>query len=203
MYCFIWFILSQSGVCFCGSARPCLWFRRDMFTSLMPIAQLSIVFFFLFWMTAFVLAFSVTSAVILSRHTALQRVALKQTRGHTVHINCAQLVLSFIISFSVHGGDQWGKWMHLLTGCLTALWSPKRDMRLKAAMCFKRCAMTCLKRSSSQVPSYFTDVERRSVMDAAQVAGLNCLRLMNETTAGEQVTGPLCMNLLQCQLSNS
>ncbi|KAG7262692.1 hypothetical protein CRUP_026056 [Coryphaenoides rupestris] len=33
------------------------------------------------------------------------------------------------------------------------------------------------------VPSYFTDVERRSVMDAAQVAGLNCLRLMNETTA--------------------
>uniref|UniRef100_A0A3B4XAW0 Heat shock protein 4a n=1 Tax=Seriola lalandi dorsalis TaxID=1841481 RepID=A0A3B4XAW0_SERLL len=33
------------------------------------------------------------------------------------------------------------------------------------------------------VPSYFTDTERRSVMDAAQIAGLNCLRLMNETTA--------------------
>ncbi|XP_035522403.1 heat shock 70 kDa protein 4a isoform X2 [Morone saxatilis] len=33
------------------------------------------------------------------------------------------------------------------------------------------------------VPSYFTDGERRSVMDAAQIAGLNCLRLMNETTA--------------------
>uniref|UniRef100_A0A8C5H9J4 Heat shock 70 kDa protein 4-like n=1 Tax=Gouania willdenowi TaxID=441366 RepID=A0A8C5H9J4_GOUWI len=33
------------------------------------------------------------------------------------------------------------------------------------------------------VPSYFTDVERRSVIDAAQIAGLNCLRLMNETTA--------------------
>uniref|UniRef100_A0A3Q2NWX4 Heat shock protein 4a n=1 Tax=Fundulus heteroclitus TaxID=8078 RepID=A0A3Q2NWX4_FUNHE len=33
------------------------------------------------------------------------------------------------------------------------------------------------------VPSYFTDPERRSVMDAAQIAGLNCLRLMNETTA--------------------
>uniref|UniRef100_A0A7N8YLF1 Heat shock protein 4a n=1 Tax=Mastacembelus armatus TaxID=205130 RepID=A0A7N8YLF1_9TELE len=33
------------------------------------------------------------------------------------------------------------------------------------------------------VPSYFTDAERRSVMDAAQIAGLNCLRLMNETTA--------------------
>ncbi|XP_068187462.1 heat shock 70 kDa protein 4a [Antennarius striatus] len=33
------------------------------------------------------------------------------------------------------------------------------------------------------VPSYFTDVERRSVMDAAQIAGLNCLRLMNETSA--------------------
>uniref|UniRef100_A0A667Y252 Heat shock protein 4a n=1 Tax=Myripristis murdjan TaxID=586833 RepID=A0A667Y252_9TELE len=34
-----------------------------------------------------------------------------------------------------------------------------------------------------KVPSYFTDTERRSVIDAAQIAGLNCLRLMNETTA--------------------
>ncbi|KAI4814298.1 heat shock 70 kDa protein 4a [Pseudochaenichthys georgianus] len=33
------------------------------------------------------------------------------------------------------------------------------------------------------VPSYFTDPERRSVMDAAQIAGLNCLRLMNDSTA--------------------
>uniref|UniRef100_A0A7N6A276 Heat shock protein 4b n=1 Tax=Anabas testudineus TaxID=64144 RepID=A0A7N6A276_ANATE len=33
------------------------------------------------------------------------------------------------------------------------------------------------------VPCYYTDPERRSVVDAAQIAGLNCLRLMNETTA--------------------
>ncbi|XP_034033927.1 heat shock 70 kDa protein 4a [Thalassophryne amazonica] len=33
------------------------------------------------------------------------------------------------------------------------------------------------------VPSFFTDAERRSVIDAAEIAGLNCLRLMNETTA--------------------
>lgn len=33
------------------------------------------------------------------------------------------------------------------------------------------------------VPSYFTDVERRAMLDAAQIAGLNCLRLMNDTTA--------------------
>nr|AAH03770.1 Heat shock protein 4 [Mus musculus] len=33
------------------------------------------------------------------------------------------------------------------------------------------------------VPSFYTDAERRSVMDATQIAGLNCLRLMNETTA--------------------
>uniref|UniRef100_A0A663MGL1 Heat shock 70 kDa protein 4L n=1 Tax=Athene cunicularia TaxID=194338 RepID=A0A663MGL1_ATHCN len=33
------------------------------------------------------------------------------------------------------------------------------------------------------VPSFFTDAERRSVMAAAQIAGLNCLKLMNETTA--------------------
>ncbi|KAL2094637.1 hypothetical protein ACEWY4_009356 [Coilia grayii] len=33
------------------------------------------------------------------------------------------------------------------------------------------------------VPSYFTDGERRSLMDASQIAGLNCLRLINDTTA--------------------
>ncbi|XP_038123323.1 heat shock 70 kDa protein 4L [Cyprinodon tularosa] len=33
------------------------------------------------------------------------------------------------------------------------------------------------------VPSYFTDAERRSVLDATQIAGLNCLRLINDTTA--------------------
>lgn len=33
------------------------------------------------------------------------------------------------------------------------------------------------------IPSHYTDAERRSVLDAAQIAGLNCLRLMNETTA--------------------
>ncbi|KAG5843339.1 hypothetical protein ANANG_G00149780, partial [Anguilla anguilla] len=31
------------------------------------------------------------------------------------------------------------------------------------------------------VPCFYTDAERRSVIDAAQIAGLNCLRLMNET----------------------
>lgn len=33
------------------------------------------------------------------------------------------------------------------------------------------------------VPSFMTDAERRSILDAAQVAGLNCLKLMNDTTA--------------------
>uniref|UniRef100_A0A3B3SZN6 Heat shock protein family A (Hsp70) member 4 like n=1 Tax=Paramormyrops kingsleyae TaxID=1676925 RepID=A0A3B3SZN6_9TELE len=33
------------------------------------------------------------------------------------------------------------------------------------------------------VPSFFTDAERRSVMDATQITGLNCLRLINDTTA--------------------
>ncbi|KAG1660796.1 Heat shock protein [Nymphon striatum] len=33
------------------------------------------------------------------------------------------------------------------------------------------------------VPSYFTDTERRALLDAAQIAGLNVLKLMNETTA--------------------
>ncbi|XP_004715456.1 heat shock protein 105 kDa [Echinops telfairi] len=33
------------------------------------------------------------------------------------------------------------------------------------------------------VPSFFTDAERRSVLDAAHIVGLNCLRLMNDMTA--------------------
>ncbi|XP_037807800.1 heat shock 70 kDa protein 4 isoform X1 [Lucilia sericata] len=37
------------------------------------------------------------------------------------------------------------------------------------------CVITC--------PVYFTNAERRALLDAAQIAGLNVLRLMNETTA--------------------
>ncbi|MBN3297523.1 HS105 protein, partial [Amia calva] len=33
------------------------------------------------------------------------------------------------------------------------------------------------------VPTFFTDAERRSVLQASRIAGLNCLRLMNDTTA--------------------
>merc|ERR1719230_2422373 len=33
------------------------------------------------------------------------------------------------------------------------------------------------------VPSYYTDAERHAMLDAANIAGLNCLRLMNDTTA--------------------
>ena len=33
------------------------------------------------------------------------------------------------------------------------------------------------------MPCYFTDVERRAMLAATQIAGLNCLRLMNDTTA--------------------
>uniref|UniRef100_A0A3P8Z7Y8 Heat shock protein 4a n=1 Tax=Esox lucius TaxID=8010 RepID=A0A3P8Z7Y8_ESOLU len=51
----------------------------------------------------------------------------------------------------------------------------------------KETAETAMKKPVADcvisVPCFYTDVERRSVMDAAQIAGLNCLRLMNETTA--------------------
>jgi len=33
------------------------------------------------------------------------------------------------------------------------------------------------------IPVYFTDRERRAMLDSAQIAGLNCLRLMHENTA--------------------
>ena len=37
------------------------------------------------------------------------------------------------------------------------------------------CVISC--------PTWFTDSQRRALLDAAHVAGLNCLRLMNDTTA--------------------
>ena len=37
------------------------------------------------------------------------------------------------------------------------------------------CVISC--------PVYMTDAERRAILDSAQIAGLNCLKLMNETTA--------------------
>ena len=40
-----------------------------------------------------------------------------------------------------------------------------------------------------QVPCYFTDAERRAMFDAAQMAGLNVLRLFNDTTAAALVYG--------------
>jgi heat shock protein 4 len=33
------------------------------------------------------------------------------------------------------------------------------------------------------VPVWFTDVQRRSILDSAEIAGFNCLRLLNDTTA--------------------
>lgn len=49
---------------------------------------------------------------------------------------------------------------------------------------FRKKPLLKLSCSWLQVPCYYSDAERRSVLDAAQIAGLNCLRLMNETTAG-------------------
>ena len=36
------------------------------------------------------------------------------------------------------------------------------------------------------VPLFFTDSQRRAMLGACQMAGINCLRLMNDTTAGER-----------------
>ena len=36
-----------------------------------------------------------------------------------------------------------------------------------------------------KVPAYFTDIQRRAVLHSAKIVGLNCLKLMNETTAGK------------------
>ncbi len=33
------------------------------------------------------------------------------------------------------------------------------------------------------VPTFFTEVERYAMLNAAEIAGVNCLRLINDTTA--------------------
>lgn len=42
---------------------------------------------------------------------------------------------------------------------------------------------TILKKMVCSAPRYFPDAEQRSVMNAALIAGLNCLPHMNENTA--------------------
>lgn len=42
---------------------------------------------------------------------------------------------------------------------------------------------------SPQVPSFFTDAQRRGLLDASAIAGLNCLRLFNDTTAAALAYG--------------
>ncbi|CAM4554604.1 unnamed protein product [Leuciscus chuanchicus] len=45
------------------------------------------------------------------------------------------------------------------------------------------CVISLAIQMISHDPSFFTDSERRSVLDAAKIAGLNCLKLMNDNTA--------------------
>lgn len=37
-----------------------------------------------------------------------------------------------------------------------------------------------------QAPTFFTDVERRAMIDSCLISGLNCLKLMNDSTAGKK-----------------
>jgi heat shock protein 4 len=39
------------------------------------------------------------------------------------------------------------------------------------------CVISC--------PGWFTDRQRRAILSAADVAGLNCLKVINDTTAGK------------------
>ncbi|KAI3716314.1 hypothetical protein L6452_23564 [Arctium lappa] len=53
------------------------------------------------------------------------------------------------------------------------------DMKKKAEKNLKAAVVDCC----IGIPVYFTDLQRRAVMDAAAIAGLNPLRLLHETTA--------------------
>jgi heat shock protein len=52
-------------------------------------------------------------------------------------------------------------------------------LRIDAADALKAQIYDCV----ITVPSYYTNSQRKALLDAAGIAGLNCLRLMNETTA--------------------
>jgi heat shock protein len=52
-------------------------------------------------------------------------------------------------------------------------------LRVDAAVALETQIYDCV----ITVPSYFTNAERKALLDAAGIAGLNCLRLVNETTA--------------------
>merc|ERR1711957_267963 len=47
------------------------------------------------------------------------------------------------------------------------------------------------------VPAYFNDSQRQSTKDAAKIAGLDCLRIINEPTAASLAYGFEKMNLRQ------
>lgn len=63
----------------------------------------------------------------------------------------------------------WIQVMAMLLGELKVI--AETDQGAKIADCVISC------------PVYSTDAQRRALLDAAQIAGLNCLRLMPETTA--------------------
>jgi heat shock protein len=52
-------------------------------------------------------------------------------------------------------------------------------LRIDAADALKAQIYDCV----ITVPSYFSNAQRKALLDAAGIAGLNCLRLLNETTA--------------------
>ena len=56
-----------------------------------------------------------------------------------------------------------------------AVGSTKAYCREKMGMALKDCVIG--------VPAFFNDQQKRAMLNAAQITGLNVMRLMNETTA--------------------
>lgn len=66
----------------------------------------------------------------------------------------------------------------LLT-CVQVMAMMLQELRGTASRNLKAPVTDCV----ISVPSYFTDCQRKEMLTAAQIVGLNCLKLMNETTA--------------------
>lgn len=66
------------------------------------------------------------------------------------------------------------------------------DIKSKATDCVIAVRRTKMNRNKSmmflfKVPCFYTDAERRAMLDAAFIADWKCLRLLNETTAGKTI----------------
>eukprot|EP00730_Choanoeca_flexa_P017159 TRINITY_DN8224_c0_g1_i2.p1 TRINITY_DN8224_c0_g1~~TRINITY_DN8224_c0_g1_i2.p1 ORF type:complete len:831 (+),score=271.44 TRINITY_DN8224_c0_g1_i2:43-2535(+) len=107
---------------------------------------------------------------LIGRQYKHPEVQAELTRAHARHVEMPDGTVGFVVN---HGGEE----MTL---------SVKQIMAAHLAH-LKSCVDVSLESKVVDtvvgVPVYFNDAQRHAMLDACKIAGLNCLRLMNETSA--------------------